>query len=187
VIRINLAPPERRVGVGGFEWSLPQLKLNLGLAVVVVYAVVALGLAVYIVALWRAESRLSAQIVRDQQELATLKVQLAPFTRVKEQAAEMQRRVQTIEQLTKNQGRPILILDAFLDAVPPDLWITSLAESGAALRVSGSAFSTTAVSDFMSNLRRGGKFLDVDITVAKQDVSKSPSPVTFEVTCRFGG
>jgi hypothetical protein len=39
----------------------------------------------------------------------------------------------------------------------------------------------------MSNLRRGGKFLDVDITVAKQDVSKSPSPVTFEVTCRFGG
>jgi Tfp pilus assembly protein PilN len=187
VIRVNLAPPERRVGVGGFELSLPQIKLNLGLAVAVVYTVVALGVAVYVVALWRAESRLSAQIVRDQQELATLRVQLAPYIKVKEQAAEMQRRVQTIEELTKNQGRPILILDAFLDAVPPDLWITALEERGAALKVAGAAFSTTAVADLMFNLRRAGKFLDVDITVARQDVSKSPSPVTFEVTCRFGG
>jgi hypothetical protein len=38
----------------------------------------------------------------------------------------------------------------------------------------------------MANLRQAGKFKEVDIVVAKQDLSKSPSPVTFEVTCHFG-
>jgi Tfp pilus assembly protein PilN len=185
VIRVNLAPPEKRRGIRGFTLRLPSL--NLGMLVGIAYAVVVFGVVVYLSTLWSAESRLNARIARDQQELATLKAQLVEINKVRERAVEMQRRVQTIEQLTKNQGRPLLVIDAFLDAVPPDLWITGLEERGAALKVTGSAFSSTAIADLMSNLRRTGKFLDVDITVARQDLSKSPSPVTFEVTCRFVG
>jgi Tfp pilus assembly protein PilN len=185
VIKVNLAPPERRRGVRGFELRLPTL--NLGVLVVAVYAVAVVAIAIYGVALWRQESRLAAELARDQTELATLKAQLGEYTKIKAQALEMQKRVQTIQELTKAQGRPILVMDAFLDAVPPDLWVTTLDERGGLLRVSGTAFSTTAVADLMSNLRRTGKFLDVDIAVAKQDLSKSPPPVTFEVTCRFEG
>ena len=69
--------------------------------------------------------------------------------------------------------------------VPRDVWITGFEDKNGALKVPGSAFSTTAVSDFMTNLRRSGKFKDVDIMVSKQELQKPPRLVTFEVTCRF--
>jgi Tfp pilus assembly protein PilN len=53
------------------------------------------------------------------------------------------------------------------------------------LKIAGSAFSTTAVADFMANLKSSGKFRDVDLIVSRQDLSKAPRLVTFEVTCRF--
>jgi len=41
------------------------------------------------------------------------------------------------------------------------------------------------VSDFMTNLKASGKFKDVDLVDARQDLTKSPRTVTFEVSCRF--
>jgi type IV pilus assembly protein PilN len=97
----------------------------------------------------------------------------------------MRKRVEVIEALTKDQGRPIQLFDAFADMIPRDLWITGLEEKNSMLRVSGSAFTTVAVSDFMANLRASGRFKEVDIVVSRQDHSKAPRLVTFEVTCRF--
>jgi Tfp pilus assembly protein PilN len=184
VIRINLVPAERRRRFRGLDLSLP--RLNLGLAISVGYTLALAGVGLYVMALWAQESRLAAQVARDRRELATLQAQLGQINQVREQAADMQKRLQVVQELTKNQGRSLLVLDAFLDAVPPDLWITALEERAATLKISGAAFSSTPVADLMANLRRGGKFLDVDITVARQDLNKSPAPVTFEVTCRFG-
>ena len=55
------------------------------------------------------------------------------------------------------------------------------------IKVSGSAFSPTAVADFMSNLRASGKFKDVDLVVSRRDLARPLPLVTFEVTCRFEG
>jgi len=35
----------------------------------------------------------------------------------------------------------------------------------------------------MANLRRSGKFKDVDLIVSRQDPTKTPRTVTFEVSC----
>ena len=51
------------------------------------------------------------------------------------------------------------------------------------LKLAGSAFSSTAVADFMANLRRSGKFKDVDLVVSRQDPEKTPRIVTFEISC----
>ncbi len=93
--------------------------------------------------------------------------------------------MQTLQALTKSQGQTTLLMDAFADIVPADVWITGIEEKAATLKVTGAAFSTTAVSDLMSNLRRSGRFKEVDIVVARQDLAKNPPLVTFEVTCRF--
>jgi len=90
-----------------------------------------------------------------------------------------------LEDITKGQGRSIVLLDAFIDTVPRDLWITGFEQKESALKLAGTAFSTTAVSDFMSNLKSSGKFKDVDIVISKQAFDKTPSLVTFEVTCKF--
>lgn len=183
MIRINLAPVRARRRAPGVALKLPSL--NLGLVFGVVYVLAILGLGAYWWTLRNQEAKLAADVDTASKELATLKAKIGQGSRVKDQVAELRKRVQVIEELTKNQARPIMLLDAFADVMPRDLWITLLEDRGADLHITGTAFSTTAVSDFMSNLRTSGKFKDVDLIISRQDISKIPSLVTFEVTCRF--
>jgi Tfp pilus assembly protein PilN len=185
MITINLAPDQARRGGGGFRLRLP--RPGLGLAFAVLYVAAAAGIGGYWWVLHTDEQRLAAEVDRDTRELAALKPVIGQADRVRGQVAELKKRVKVIEDLTRGQSRPILLLDAFADVIPRDLWITGLEEKGTTLKLSGSAFSTTAVADFMANLRSSGRFKDVDIVISKQDLAKPPRLVTFEVTCRFEG
>jgi type IV pilus assembly protein PilN len=184
VIRINLAPPSARKS-RGFQFRLPAL--NLGMFFLVAYAAAVVGIGVYWWQLSKEETRLTDEIERTRRELAMLKPITDQATRVKDQFADLQKRVTTIRDLTQDQGKPIRMFDAFASVVPNDLWVTKMEGKGSVLKVTGSAFSAVAVSDLMTNLRASGKFKEVDIVVSRQDLGKSPRLVTFEVTCRFEG
>lgn len=188
MIRINLAPERgrrRRVGGPGFSLSLPAF--NLGWMFGVVYLALLLGLGVYWWVLVSTKATLTSDIDRAQKDLALLKAQIGQESRMRDLANELRKRVDVIEAITKAQGRPILMVEAFAGVIPNDLWVTGFEERGGQIKVTGSAFSPTAVSDFMSNLRASGKFKDVDLVVSRRDLAR-PSPlVTFEVTCRFEG
>jgi type IV pilus assembly protein PilN len=180
MIRINLAPPRERAGV---SLALPGLNLGLAFGVAgIVLAVAIIGSALY---LFREERRLSAEIEVSAREQDTLRTIVGPAAKMKEHLAELQARLKAIQTLTKDQSRPLSLIDAFADVVPADLWITGLEDSGAGLRVTGAAFSATAVSNLMTALRASGKFRDVDIVVSKRELDKVPDVVTFEITCRF--
>ncbi|MBI4245853.1 MAG: PilN domain-containing protein [Candidatus Rokubacteria bacterium] len=184
MIRINLAPAGTRPRMA-FRLALPSF--NLGVLFLLVYALAAGGLGWYWWSLAGEEKRLAADVDRASKELATLRTVIGQSAQVKARVAELRQRVQTVAELTKGQGRPMQLFDMFADALPPDLWITGLEEKARVLKVTGAAFSTTAVSDFLASLRRSGKFKDVDIILARQDLAKTPRLVTFEVTCRFEG
>ena len=186
MIRINLAPREARRRAGPrFAFALPAFNLAILFGIVYVLVVAAVG--VYWIGLRTAEAMLTADIERATRENDQLKATLGAGANVKPQLADMRRRVQVIETLMKDQGRPIALLDAFADTLPSDLWITGLEERSSALRLRGTAYSTTAVADFMANLKKSGRFRDIEIVVSRQDLAKAPSLVTFEVTCRFEG
>jgi len=185
MIRINLAPAEVRRRRAGFK--LPELRINLGIIFVVVYVLAGAGVGWWWWGLMADEQRLADEIQQMNTENDTLKAKVTGGANVQGQLNEAKRRVQVIDELTKGQARPIMMLDAFADVMPRDVWITGLEDRGSVLRVSGSAFSTTAVADLMKNMRTSGKFRDVDIVVSKQDLTKSQGLVTFEVTCRFEG
>jgi len=185
VIRINLAPPTTRKRGGGVRFQLPSI--NLGLVFLVVYVIALSGLTMYWASLYREEARLRDEIAKANQQVAMLKPITAQAAKVKDQLADLQKRVKTIEDLTKDQSKPIRIFDAFANVMPNDVWITRMEEREKVLKVSGTAFSPTAVSDLMTNLRASGKFKDVEIVVSRQDLTKTPRLVTFEVTCKFEG
>ena len=184
MIRINLAPVEARGRRGGgFSVSLPSF--NLGVLFAIVYVAALGGIGYYWYSLQAQETQLTAEVDSLNRELASQKAALGAGASVKGQLAEVKRRVDILEELTKGQAKPIALLDAFADTVPRDLWITSLEQKESLLKLSGTAFSTTAVSDFMANLKASGKFKDVDIVVSRHAIDKTPSLVTFEVTCKF--
>ena len=188
MIRINLAPERgrrrRRVGLG-LSVSLPAF--NLGWLFGIVYLAALFGVGGYWWTVKATEDRIRTEIAQAKTEIDVLKKQIGQENKMKDMATELRKRIDVIETLTKNQARPIVLVDAFASTVPPDLWITALEERNTALKISGSATSPVAISNFMANLRKTGKFKDVDIIISRQDLAR-PSPlVTFEVTCRFEG
>jgi type IV pilus assembly protein PilN len=183
MIRINLAPGEARRRMPSMSLSLPSF--NLGILFGILYIVAVAGLGLYWYGLRSEESTLTADVDRLNRELASLKTTLGQGAGVKTQLADVKRRIAVLEDITRDQGRSIVLLDSFIDTVPRDLWITGLEQKESGLKLNGTAFSTTAVSDFMSNLKSSGKFKDVDIIISRQAIDKTPSLVTFEVTCKF--
>jgi type IV pilus assembly protein PilN len=187
MIRINLAPSEgrpRRAG-GGPRLSLRMPEFNLGMLFVVLYLGTAAGLGFWWWTTTSREADLAMQLSAANNELTVLKQRVGQVGKVREQVAELKKRIDALEQLTKSQARPVVLFDALADVVPRDLWLTGLEERGNTLRITGTSYSTTAVADFMANLRSSGRFKDVDIVTSRQDITKTPRLVTFEVTCRF--
>jgi Tfp pilus assembly protein PilN len=185
MIKINLSASGASRHSRAFH--LPGLSPNLGLLFGLLYLGAVGGLGGYWWSLGAERTRLTGEIDRAQTELVHLREEIGRGTTIKARVAEMRKRVDVIETLTRDQGRPIKLIDAFADMIPRDLWITGLEERSSSLRISGTAFSATAVADFMANLRASGRFADVDIVISRQDLSKTPRLVTFEVTCRFEG
>lgn len=186
MIRINLAPAGVRPRIG-LRLRVPALTLNLGVVfgLLGVLAIVGIGFTWWNLA--RAEARLITEVDQMSKELATLKTMLGQAGDARKRLEELKQRVETITALTRDRDRPVRLLDVFVDVVPKDLWLTGFEATDSTLKISGMAFSTTAVADFMANLRRSGKFKEVDIVIARQDLAKSPRQVSFEVTCRFDG
>jgi Tfp pilus assembly protein PilN len=186
MIRINLAPERgrRRVaGFKGFKIGLPAF--NLGMMFGIAYLALLLGIGVYWWVLATTQANLTADIDRANKELNNLKTQIGQETKVRDLANELRKRVDVIEAITKAPGEKIKLVEAFATVVPNDLWVTAFEERSGQIKVTGTAFSPTAISDFMSNLRASGKFKDVDLVVTRRDLGRPAPLVAFEVTCRY--
>jgi Tfp pilus assembly protein PilN len=163
MIRINLSPSviqKRRL-------TLRLPGFNLGVAFALIYLMAAGAVGAYWSLLAAEERGLVTDVDRAQREIASLKAVLGQAGKVKDQLAELQKRVRVITDLSKDPARPVRLVDAFVDTVPRNVWITSLDEKAATLKIAGGASSAPALGEFMTNLRKSGRFQDVDIVVSR--------------------
>lgn len=182
MIKINLAPAPSRKGLALCLPTLPGLGAAFGIALVLLV----LGIGGYWYRLGSEASRIQSEIARAQRELDGLKAAIAEGNRFKKEKEDLELRVGAIDLIALNQSRPVHVLDAVADTVPQDLWLTVLEEKEGRLRLGGVAFSYSAVADFMANLKRSGAFREVDLVVSRQDLTKHPRVVTFEIACDVG-
>lgn len=182
MIRINLAPPSTKKKAAASAGT-PGVNLGLVFGLLLVALVGALG-AYW----WKVSSDVSSlagEIERAEQEKTRLAAVIAEGQRFKREKEELEGRVNAIERVARNQARPAYLMDAMAGVLPADLWLTRVEEKGQLLRLAGSTYSSVALSDFMTNLKASGRFKDVDLAESRQDLTKSPRTITFEVTCRF--
>jgi type IV pilus assembly protein PilN len=180
MIKINLAPPPARKRLGA---GMPGLNLG-GMFGILVLALAA-GIGAYWWGLTAEATRLRTEIAEQEQEIQRLRVVIAEGQRYKRDKEELERRVAAIETVARNQTRATYLVDAAADMLPRDLWLTRMEEKGGQLRFAGIAHSTTAIADFMANLKASGRFKEVDLVESRQDLTKTPRTITFEVVCRF--
>jgi type IV pilus assembly protein PilN len=179
VIKINLGPPSARKR----EWT--PSGVNLGIVFGGLGLLLVVGLGAWAWMLSADALTLQHEIARGKAEVDRLKPIIAEGQRYRANKEDLERRVNAIETVARDQARPAYLLDAIVDVLPADLWLTRVEEKSQILRLVGSTYSSVALADFMANLKASGKFKDVDLVESRQDLTKSPRTISFDVTCRF--
>ena len=178
MIKINLAPPIIKTRA-----AAPTLDLAMILGALAALAVVLLG--GYWWMLSGEVAGLRTEIDQNQKELARLQPVIEEGQKYRQEKEDLERRVNAIEIVARNQARSTYLLDSLADTLPPDLWLTKVEEKSQQLRLAGTSYTSVALADFMANLKASGKFKEVDLVESRQDLSKTPRTITFEVSCQF--
>jgi type IV pilus assembly protein PilN len=116
-------------------------------------------------------------------ELADIK---AKYLERQRQADAYKRRVDVIDQLRNNQTGPVNLLSMIGDTVNSTeaVWLNSLQDQGANVAIDGTALSSDAVANLISNLQKTGFFRNIEIKESYQDDSvKDMQAFQFTLTC----
>jgi len=95
----------------------------------------------------------------------------------------LEKRIQVIEDLKKNQLSPVVVLDALADAIDKTrfVWLSSLSQNNTTLSMAGTGTSVDALSDFVANLKATKYFHNINL--ARFDDSKGN--YTFSMSTDF--
>ena len=190
MIRINLLGAPKPKGKKGPAISMPSFEVgNLGgplLQVLVVLLIAGAVNAGYWYKLDREKKTLEVQTRQAEQknrELADIKVK---YLERQKQAENYKRRVDVIDQLRKTQSGPVNLLSMIGDTVngTEAVWLNSLKDQGASVAIDGTALSSDAVANLISNLQKTGFFRNIEIKETYQDEGvRDMQAFQFTLTC----
>ncbi|MFZ3266224.1 MAG: PilN domain-containing protein [Terriglobales bacterium] len=189
MIRINLLGVPKPKGKKGTAFALPSMDLNVGSPLIQVAAVLIIAGALnagYWYQLDREKKVIAEQMQRAEiknRELADIK---ARYLERQRQADSYKRRVDVIDQLRDNQTGPVSLLAMIGDTVnnTEAVWLNSMQDQGANVAIDGTALSSDAVANLISNLQRTGFFRNVEIKESYQDETvKDMQAFQFTLTC----
>jgi len=97
--------------------------------------------------------------------------------------ATLQKRIEIIEGLRKNQVSPLLILDMLGDAVDRTryVWLSNLSQNNTTLTMTGTATTVDALADLVRNMENTGYFHNIN----PQRFEDSRGYFAFNMTCEF--
>jgi Tfp pilus assembly protein PilN len=194
MIKINLLETAKSKGKrGGGGASLPTMEMgDMGspkLKVLVVLVVVGLFNLGYWYRLDHQAKAIAAHMkVADEKnrELADVK---ARFLERQMQANNYKRRVDVIDGLRQNQTGPVNLLAMLGETVnnTEAVWLSKMDDTGAIVKLEGTALSTDAVANLIANLQRTGYFKTVEIDETFQDDQvKEMQAFQFTLNCEKG-
>ncbi len=190
MIRINLLGVPKPKGKKGPAISMPSFELgNLGgpmlqIAVVLIIAVLVNG--GYWYQLDREKKSIAASMAKADQknhELADIKTRYMERQR---QADAYKRRVDVIDQLRNNQTGPVSLMAMIGDTVngTEAVWLNSMQDQGANIAIDGTALSSDAVANLITNLQKTGYFGNNEIKESFQDDTiREMQAFQFTLTC----
>ena len=190
MIRINLLGSPKPKGKKGPAFNMPSFEVgNLGGPLIQVAAVLLIAGALnagYWYQLDREKKSIQVRaLVAEQKnrELADIKVRYLERQR---QADSYKRRVDVIDQLRANQAGPVSLLAMIGDTVngTEAVWLNSMQDQGASVAIDGTALSSDAVANLISNLQKTGYFRNIEIKESYQDEAvKDMQAFQFTLTC----
>lgn len=188
MIRINLLAEGKKPVVTkkkqttGSGWKAILQSENL--AFYALLAVTALGLMVVGGRYGLLENRISIldeEVRVFQEEVDELEPIIREVEEFKAKKIELERKVQVINRLKANQRGPVRIMDYVSRALPELLWLNRMQVSAQSITLSGEAFNTNAVANFMENLDRFPEFREPVL----KDTAQKGGIYTFTLSLNY--
>jgi Tfp pilus assembly protein PilN len=192
MIRINLLGNPKPKGKKGPAMTMPTMDFNVGgpmLQVAAVLVVAGLLNAGYWYRLDREKKQIAVSMQKAElknRELADIKTRYLERQR---QADAYKRRVDVIDQLRQDQTGPLGLLAMIGDTVngTEAVWLNSMQDQGANIAIDGTALSSDAVANLITNLQKTGYFKNIEIKETYQDESvHEMQAFQFTLTCEKG-
>lgn len=159
MIKINLVGERKRPvapspsSVSGFEGSDLGNWALLGL--VLLGVLVALGHMLYLNG--KIDDK-ETEVAEAQKEVDELEPYIREVEEFKARKVELERKVAVINRLKENQRGPVKVMDHVSRALPELMWLTKMDVGPTTITISGEAFNTNAVANFIENLDRVPEF-----------------------------
>src|SRR5208282_5611196 len=192
MIRINLlgSPKPKGKKSAGPALSMPSFELGNWAGPLAQVAVVLLIAGALNFGYWyqldREKKSIEVQTRIAEQKNRTLSDIKVHYLERQKQAEAYKRRVDVIDQLRKNQSGPVALLSMISDTVngTEAVWLNSMQDTGASVAIDGTALSSDAVANLISNLQKTGFFRNIDIKETYQDDGiKEMQAFQFTLTC----
>jgi len=189
MIRINLLGSPKAKGKKSAAITMPSMDFNVGspaMLVAAVVVIVALLNGGYWYMLDREKKAIADQMQHAEvknHELADIK---ARYMERQKQADAYKRRVDVIDQLRQNQTGPVSLLAMIGDTVngTEAVWLNSMQDQGASVAIDGTALSSDAVANLITNLQKTTFFSNIEIKESYQDETiKDMQAFQFTLTC----
>lgn len=177
MIRINLLPVRA-------ARKKEAAKQQLLLAGVSIAAVLVIILALYSMMLGKI-SGTKDEISRSENELSELKKKIGEINNIKKLQAEVQKKLDVLNQLRHGKTGPVTRLTTLSEVVPDKLWLTKYVENGDVVSLSGTAVNEDLIAEFMRNLEKSPDFSGVELQVSEQAEVQGMKVKKFDIVCKI--
>ena len=194
MIKINLLENSKGKGKrGGASVAMPTMEIgDMGspkLKVLVVVVLVGLFNLGYWYRLDHQQKAIEAQMKIAEQKNRELADVKAKFMDRQNQADAYKRRVDVIDGLRASQTGPVNLLAMLGETVnnTEAVWLSKMDDTGAVVKLEGTALSADAVANLIANLQKTGFFKSVEIDETYQDDQiKDMQAFQFTLNCEKG-
>ena len=96
---------------------------------------------------------------------------------------QLQRQIEVVTNLKKNQRRPALLMDALSRSLPDQVWLMQVQERGSGMQITGKSLNgNVGIAAFMENMGRSPWFGTAELVESKSEVLLNRPVVSFTVT-----
>jgi len=112
----------------------------------------------------------------------TLTAKIGELSKFKEVQAEVQKKLDVVDKLQGGRFRSLETVQALSQAIPKNVWLTQVMDTGGRISISGFGESNRAVSAFMRALEEQKVFSGVRLQVIKRESSGGVALRSFALT-----
>lgn len=184
MIKINLVGERKRPAAPGPSQQLKGIQDGANAGLWALVGLVLAGILITLGHLYIVNGKvkdMQAQVVEAEKEVKELEPYIKEVEAYKAKKTELERKVQVINRLKTNQRGPVQIMDQVSRALPELLWLTKMDVTPTTITISGEAFNTNAVANFIENLDRVTEFQEPIL----RDTSQRGQIYTFVVAFNY--